>query len=555
STGYYEFCDLLPGDYTLTELSPDGYISTTPVSLNVNFDCSENLTNQNFTNQKLLCISGFKKDACTGEGIEGWLITINNSTYINSLRTGPDGYYRFCDLLPGDYTLAEETKDGYISTSSVSLNVTLGCSENLTNQNFTNQKLLCISGFKLHTFKKMGLADWTITLNNSSGTVATTQTDSEGRYEFCKLYPGTYTVCETLKEGWKPFGDVCRKLSLNCSDVSSINFSNMDHCCIGGKKIVPQGRSPEGFVIEIKDENGTMVASITTPEDGNWSICDLPEGSYTINELSREGWETDPRVYEIKIFDDCGRSDLNFYNKPPMNPLQFEQFCEAHKISGTGAIEIGISAIDKKIALDYSNIMAGKGDFELDQETAYSQVADKIKREIPSVNGSEEVALNLYQTNRMTYAGDIPLVGGKLIKSNEMYGGVGANIEERFAVNEIEQEQTAFFSSTTPYVPANNVSSEDLPRLLKNAGRDIEAVESLMTDKDGVYNPAHLVGLETKNVFKGTWGTDASWHKIFYKDIRASEMFSGQFEVDKLIKFHEHPVPVQDSSPCSGIDC
>jgi hypothetical protein len=76
-----------------------------------------------------------------------------------------------------------------------------------------------------------------------------------------------------------------------------------------------------------------------------------------------------------------------------------------------------------------------------------------------------------------------------------------------------------------------------------------------MTDKDGVYNPAHLVGLETQNVFKGTWGTDASWHKIFYKDIRASEMFSGQFEVDKLIKFHEHPVPVQDSSPCSGIDC
>ena len=106
----------------MTELSPDGYISTTPVSLNVNLDCSENLTNQNFTNQKLLCISGFKKDACTGEGIEGWLITINNSTgYSDTIETNSTGYYEFCDLLPGDYTLTELSPDGYISTTPVSV--------------------------------------------------------------------------------------------------------------------------------------------------------------------------------------------------------------------------------------------------------------------------------------------------------------------------------------------------------------------------------------------------------------------------------------------------
>ena len=506
ATGYWQVCKLVPGSYRVTETIKTGWMNSNP-SQNVVLGC-ENKTNVNFRNTPLLCISGYKKDGCTNDGIEGWRIIINNSTFGDERLTDFEGRYEFCSLVPGNYTLTEETQDGYFSITPVSLNVTLGCSENLTNQNFTNQKLLCISGFKLHTFKKVGLANWTITLNNSSGTVATTQTDSKGRYEFCRLYPGTYTVCETLKEGWIPFGDVCRTLSLNCSDVSGINFSNMDRCCIGGKKIVPKGRSPEGFVIEIKDGNGILIANITTVEDGNWSICDLPAGNYTISELPRDEWETDPRVYEIKIFDDCGRSDLNFYNKPRMEPLQFEQFCEAHKISGTGAIDIGISAVDKKVALEYSNVMAGEGDFELDQETAYSQVADKIKREIPSVNGSEEVALNLYQTNKMTYAGDIPLVGGKLIKSKEMYGGVGANIEERFAVNEIEQEQTAFFSSTTPYVPANNVSSEDLPRLLKSAGRDIEAVESLMTDKDGVYNPAHLIGLDTKNVFNGTWGTE-----------------------------------------------
>ena len=59
-----------------------------------------------------------------------------------------------------------------------------------------------------------------------------------------------------------------------------------------------------------------------------------------------------------------------------------------------------------------------------------------------------------------------------------------------------------------------------------------------------------------KNSFNGTWGTDATWHRIFYKDIKAHELFSGTFEAEKLIKFHENPVPEKDNQPpCDGIDC
>jgi hypothetical protein len=242
-------------------------------------------------------------------------------------------------------------------------------------------------------------------------------------------------------------------------------------------------------------------------------------------------------------------------NPPIVPPVQYEQFCEAHKVSGTGIIDVSTSVIDKKIALEYFNTMNGDGDIELDQETAYSQNADKLKRNLSSVNGSDAAALNLYQTTKMTYAGDTPLTGGKLLHSKEFYGGIGANIQELFSVNEMEQDQTMFFASTTPYEPANNVKPEELPELLKKAGRDVEAVEALMTDKNGVYNPTHLIGLDTKNSFNGTWGTDASWHKIFYKDIKAHEMFTGVFEAEKLIKFHENPVPERVRVPCEGIDC
>jgi len=247
-------------------------------------------------------------------------------------------------------------------------------------------------------------------------------------------------------------------------------------------------------------------------------------------------------------------------NSPIVPPVQYEQFCESHKVSGTGIIDVSTSVIDKKIALEYFNTMNGDGDLELDQETAYSQNADKLKRNISSVNGGNESALNLFQTTKLTYAGETPLIGGKLLNSKAFYGGIGANVQELFSVNEMEQDQTAFFSSTTPYEPAPdingvNVRPEDLPGLLKKAGRDTTEVERLMTASNKVYNPAHLVGLETKNSFNGTWGTDATWHKIFYKDIKAHEMFIGVFEAEKTIKFHENPVPERIPAPCEGIDC
>jgi hypothetical protein len=242
-------------------------------------------------------------------------------------------------------------------------------------------------------------------------------------------------------------------------------------------------------------------------------------------------------------------------NPPTIPPVQYEQFCEAQKVSGTGIIDVSTSIIDKKIALEYYNTMAGDGDMELDSEHAYSQNAEKLKRNVSSVNNGNESAFNLFETTKLTYAGDTPLTGGKYLHSKAFYGGIGADVQEMFSVNEMEKDETAFFVSTTPYRPQDNVSPEDLISKLKAAGRDTSEVENLMTANNGVYDPAHLIGLETKNSFNGTWGTDAKWHKIFYKDIKAHEMFTGTFEAEKTIKFHENPVPEKTNIPCEGIDC
>ena len=91
----------------------------------------------------------------------------------------------------------------------------------------------------------------------------------------------------------------------------------------------------------------------------------------------------------------------------------------------------------------------------------------------------------------MTYKGDTPLTGGKLLNSKAFYGGIGANVQELYSVNEMEQDETAFFSSTTPYNPPG-MTPKDLVGALKSAGRDTDAVGQLMGS-----NPAHLIGIET----------------------------------------------------------
>ena len=87
-------------------------------------------------------------------------------------------------------------------------------------------------------------------------------------------------------------------------------------------------------------------------------------------------------------------------NPPLVPPVQYEQFCEAQKVSGTGIIDVSTSVIDKKIALEYYNTMAGDGDLELDSEHAYSQDPEKLKRNVTSVNGGNESGFNLYRDHQ-----------------------------------------------------------------------------------------------------------------------------------------------------------
>jgi len=217
-------------------------------------------------------------------------------------------------------------------------------------------------------------------------------------------------------------------------------------------------------------------------------------------------------------------------NNSIKEPVQGSDFTNNLKIVGTGTIDVWTSVVDKTIALEYYSSLQGDGDIEMDTGSSTAERSENVQG---CLNGTS-VPLNLYQTASITYSGKTPLVGIKHIKSNSFYGGIGAEINEYFSVTELDRADKTFFASTDP------ASYMTDPRKI---------AEAL-----GV-SPVHSVGAETKQSFNGTWITDSKMHKMFSKNVKVHEAFTGKFDVQKALKFHENPVAEKLERACDGVDC
>ncbi len=140
--GSYQFTNLVNGTYTVTETMQAGWTNVSPISQQVTIN-GANKPNINFTNQPLtptFNISGFKINNATGSGLQGWNITLMNSTMQTSMLTVVDGSYQFTNLVNGTYTVTETMQAGWTNVSPISQQVTIN-GANKPNINFTNQQL------------------------------------------------------------------------------------------------------------------------------------------------------------------------------------------------------------------------------------------------------------------------------------------------------------------------------------------------------------------------------------------------------------------------------
>jgi uncharacterized repeat protein (TIGR01451 family) len=135
ANGYYTFTGLLPGAYSVSESSLNGWTQVYNPLSPINLLAGQEAENNNFGNFKNGSISGYKFNDLNGKdgrdegepGISGWGVTLTGTTKaVNgqpSVAIGPivnttntAGYYEFTNLAPGTYTVCEEQRVNWVQT-------------------------------------------------------------------------------------------------------------------------------------------------------------------------------------------------------------------------------------------------------------------------------------------------------------------------------------------------------------------------------------------------------------------------------------------------------
>ena len=214
SAGYYEFTDLTPGTYTISEVLQDGWIQTEPappgtypVSLS-----SSSVTDKDFGNFKLVTITADKFDDTNGNGVKDdgepeiprWKLTI---TYLDGTKSTMDSPASWTILKGGEYTITEEPQDGWVLTTESSVDVLVQSGDTPEMVWFGNFKQVTITAGKFNDLNGNGEQDvdeleifgWKLTLHYPDGMKTDTK-DSPAEWVVDKS--GTYTITEEPQDGW-----------------------------------------------------------------------------------------------------------------------------------------------------------------------------------------------------------------------------------------------------------------------------------------------------------------------------------------------------------------
>ncbi|MBI1249078.1 hypothetical protein GC197_14700 [bacterium] len=373
ANGEYKFSNLMPGTYTIEEITPPGLIDGGDHVGTINgIEVGQNSSNDHLSDIQLLSgDSGVDYDFCEHlpatlsgyvyhdrnndgvrdpgeEGIGGVLVQLYDENGIQAglAITDDNGYYEFTNLVKGQYRIEElqpfEYMDG-LDTAGTIFGTTVGAAVNPGDQintidvkwgdqgieyNFGEIKLGSLSGYVYHDLNvdghkdsgEPGIADVTVTLiNTDTNDTYVTITDENGYYEFQNLIPGNYRVLETqpiaYQDGLDEAGTIngsVRGVAVNPGDeINSItigsdehginyNFGEYLYASISGSVFLTdqdgncvhdtQTSQPVvGAEIQLYDSAGNLLKTTTTDASGNYYFGELLPGAYSVVEVTPPG--------------------------------------------------------------------------------------------------------------------------------------------------------------------------------------------------------------------------------------------------------------------------
>jgi hypothetical protein len=328
-----QVCWTVPvGTLTVTETMQNGWISSDPGGTSPSKTVTLTTAGANlmFGNRKVtpqngkLCVTKYWDQNASGTfnngepKLSGWTFTLSNG---QTGVTNEQG--QFCWTVPvGNYTVTETMQNGWVSSDPGGTNpskpVTLTSSG--VNVMFGNRKttpqtaILCVIKYNDQNANgafnngEPKLPGWTFTLSNGSSSTTVT-TNQLG--QACWTLPlGTYTLTETMQNGWinsDPGGSVPSKTVTLTSGGANVMFGNYKPVATGGI-CVEKYNDLNGNGVRDNGEpllpgwtftrwgGGPPSQTGTTGPGGRW--CDqtgLAPGTYYVTETNQPGWtNTDP---------------------------------------------------------------------------------------------------------------------------------------------------------------------------------------------------------------------------------------------------------------------
>jgi hypothetical protein len=243
ASGNYNFTNLAPGTYTVSETQQAGWTQTAPKTgtYNVTIIGGSIITGKDFGNSQNVVtpptganvynVTGFKLNSSDTTGLQGWVINISNDTINMQATTDVNGLYMFSGLSNGTYNITENPMTDWTNVSPSTIEVTVNGAD-LPNQNFTNMPNVpviqpyVVSGFILNSSDTTGLQGWVINISNDTINMQATA-DVNGLYMFSGLSNGTYNITENPMTDWTNVSPSTIEVTVNGADLPNQNFTNI----------------------------------------------------------------------------------------------------------------------------------------------------------------------------------------------------------------------------------------------------------------------------------------------------------------------------------------
>jgi hypothetical protein len=362
------------GTYTIRQPLPAGWIRTYPatdsfvVTLSTPDSVIDSIEFGNWRSATVLSGTKYHDTNLNGimdageNGIADWLVFLYDSlSRITDFdRTDSSGSFELYVFEPGVYVVNElnrfdwiqtQPDSGYYSVNVSSIGLTF---TDLFFGNYYSDSAGSIVGQKFNDLNRNGVKDdhepglegWTIQLTTRGGMRKTRLTDSLGNYEFLGL-PGnlTYTLREIGKAGWCQSLPVSAyTITLNAGEfVGNVDFGNYEASASSisgvifhdknGNTVRDSGESGlSGFHLFLSGFSHSGFFSTTTISDdtGGYSFTNLWPGTYSVNEIFREGYvQTFPTnfgAHFIALGCEENRSEMDFGNIDSVYLASFRTF-------------------------------------------------------------------------------------------------------------------------------------------------------------------------------------------------------------------------------------